>query len=177
VALAPDDAFARATLGLYRTWWRADLDRGLEELQLAVQLNPNLANCHAGLGANLALRGDLAAAREQIDIALRLSPRDPSKASWRAQYCLGALLNGRYEEVVAEGTTALTEFPDSAVLYGGRAAALAQLGRISEAQADVAHVLRLLPGQTVEVVRRQMPPVPNVDRFLEGLRLAGLPEA
>ena len=64
-----------------------------------------------------------------------------------------------------------------------RAAALAQLGRIAEAREAVAQLLRLAPDLTVRHARLQFnaggqgfPSPTFVDRYCEGMRMAGLPE-
>ncbi len=52
------------------------------------------------------------------------------------------------------------------------------MGRIDEARAAFDRYSRLVPGQTVETVRAQVPfkRPEDMERFLEGLRESGMPE-
>jgi hypothetical protein len=56
-------------------------------------------------------------------------------------------------------------------------AALAQSGRIDDAQWEVAEILTLDPGVTIASERKITPYAkPSLERYLDGLRKAGLPE-
>jgi hypothetical protein len=57
-----------------------------------------------------------------------------------------------------------------------RAAVLVELGRIDEAGADVQALLAMQPGATISEVKRYLHSMPNLDRYLDNLRRAGLPE-
>jgi adenylate cyclase len=72
----------------------------------------------------------------------------------------------------------MREYPSYATAYRQRAAALAALGRIEEAHADMATLLRLLPGLTISQVRIRVPikEPEAMERWLDALREAGLPE-
>jgi len=50
------------------------------------------------------------------------------------------------------------------------------LGRSEEARQDIDRLLELIPGNTISQVREQLSFFPDLERFLEGLRKAGLPE-
>jgi hypothetical protein len=51
-----------------------------------------------------------------------------------------------------------------------------ELGRLDEARADIRALLAMRPGATISEVRRYLDFMPNLDRYLDSLRLAGLPE-
>jgi hypothetical protein len=57
-----------------------------------------------------------------------------------------------------------------------RAATLVELGRIDEARADVQALLAMQPGATISEVRRYLDFMPDLDRYLDNLRRAGLPK-
>jgi adenylate cyclase len=52
----------------------------------------------------------------------------------------------------------------------------AELGRLEEAQTEMAEVLRLTPNASLEVVRQSLPfkDPADIERMLDGLRKAGL---
>lgn len=59
------------------------------------------------------------------------------------------------------------------------AANLAQLGRLDEAQAEAAKLLRIDPKYTIDGTQRQLAQfkrIEDIEHFLDGLRRAGLPE-
>jgi len=66
--------------------------------------------------------------------------------------------------------------PPNASLLRARAATLVELGRIDEARTDIQALLAIRPGATVSEARRVLDYMPNLDRYLDSLRRAGLPE-
>ena len=87
---------------------------------------------------------------------------------------------GRYEEAVDWAKQSVRLNPDAFIVHRALAASNAQLGRIDEARAALAEVLRLDPNLTLEKVKRQTAAVgwdPDViEPYIAGLRKAGLPE-
>ena len=85
---------------------------------------------------------------------------------------------GRYDDALVHLDAALHMAPGYIAAYRWRAAALANLGRLDEARATLAEHDRFQPGQTTAIVRAGSNYVrsPETDRYLDGLRLAGMPE-
>jgi adenylate cyclase len=176
VALDPDDAVAHLVLGVVYAYADNEIEQGLAEVELALHLNPNLALGHGIALDVMILKGDLEAARTHMETASRLSPRDPMRTSWLLVYNTGAYAAGHYEEVVERADEVFRLSPDSPGIFRQRAAALAMLGRTDEARQDIDRLLELIPGNSISQVREQLPWFPDLERFLEGLRKAGLPE-
>ena len=179
VALDPDDALAHASLSRSFAYYdsEADFESAIAEARLALRLNPNLAVGHGVLCGILALTGDLEAARKHLETAIRLSPRDPDIPLRLVAYNVGAFAAGEYEDVIRNAARAIRSNPDYPAPYRQRAASLAMLGRLDEARRDIDRLLALIPGITIKQVREQLLSFfPNLDRFLQGLRMAGLPE-
>jgi hypothetical protein len=122
--------------------------------------------------------GEYAASRASGDLAVALSPRDPSKAFWLGGVGIGAYVAGEYEDCVANCRRVLADHPGYASSMRQEAAALAMLGRKEEATASLQRLLERMPGLTVEQVRHMVPVryAEDQERWLEGLRRAGLPE-
>ena len=115
---------------------------------------------------------------ESLERALRLSPFDPLgfiNATWLAQAHLAAR---RFEQAIEWADTALHKQPRNIVAVRAKIIALAYLGRLDEARAELGRMLALYPGLTIVAFR---PTTAAFDpEFVEfafaGLRMAGLPE-
>ena len=184
----------------------AMLDRAYELAAKAVQLDGNLPEAHAHLGwvllfkrqhdaaiaefecaftlnsnfvdhrfANvLAHAGEAARAIELLHANIRLDPFRPIHLGYlgHAYYMLG-----RYADAVPPLRECTSRLPNYQILHLWRAAAHAQLGRSTEAEA--AEILRIWPGFTIAKFK----PIAvyrnpeDAEHLFDGLRRAGLPEA
>jgi tetratricopeptide (TPR) repeat protein len=175
ISIDDRDAWAHTALGLVDLISRR-YDDAIRRLKRAVQLNPSLANAYGALGQALALAGEYAPAVEQINKAIRLSPRDPFLVYWFGHLGLAAFAEERYDVACEWGTKIIQENPHFPGGYRLLAASYGQLGRIKEAHAALKEMLLLMPGMTIDDVRKQVPfkdPV-HMERYLDGLRKAGL---
>jgi adenylate cyclase len=175
VAIDDRDAWAHTALGLVDLISRRH-DDAIRRLKRAVQLNPSLANAYGALGQALTLAGECAEAVEQINKAIRLSPRDPFLVYWFAHLSMAVFAEGHYDVACQWGAKVLQENPSFPGGHRLMAAIYGQLGRIEEAQAALKELLLLMPGMTIDDVRKQVPfKNPNhMERYLDGLRKAGL---
>jgi class 3 adenylate cyclase len=137
----------------------------------AIALNPNDAHAIAGLGRALAALGRCDEALDRVREAIRLNPYHPE---WYWQV-LGTVLfsAGRYAEA-AEALSRMTRGGFWSRCY--LAACLAQLDRIEEAAAAIDEARRLRPDCSLAKIRPRDISRDDRERFIEGLRRAGLPE-
>jgi tetratricopeptide (TPR) repeat protein len=147
-------------------------------LDRALALNPNAAHAWTHRGAIYALRNQPEAAIEAIERARRLSPFDPY-ASHCAFVIAFAHLAARRLELAIEWTDrALHDQSRNVSAMRVKVVALAHLGRLDEARAELSRVLAIYPKLTIarfrEYAHFQAPEV--LQLFVSGLRLAGLPE-
>ncbi len=102
------------------------------------------------------------------------------KAQWLANMSWAHYGAGRYEEAVDWAKQSIRVNPDAVVAHSALAASNAQLGRIDEARAALAEVLRIWPDHTLEKNKRQLVDfgfdADVIDHSIDGLRKAGLPE-
>lgn len=177
VSLDPNDARAQSMLGMAALFNR-DFDAAFDHLHLAIRLNPSLANAHGILASVYGVSGDYEAAKASFDRAVALSPRDRSEAFWSAGVGMGAYVAERYEDCVAISRRVLRDHPGFASSMRQLTAALAMLGRKDEAAVALQKLLDRMPGLTVSQVRHIVPVRASDDheRWLEGLRRAGLPD-
>lgn len=177
ISLDDTDATGHGMLGMAELFGR-NFDAGYEHLQKGISLNTNSAVGHGNMSAYYGVMGDYEQAQLSRQKAFALSPRDPLRAFWRGGEGIGAYLAGAYEACVQNAREGLKEAPGYASLMRQEAAALAMLGREDEARASMDRLLHQMPELKVSQVRHMVPVryPEDHERWLEGLRRAGLPE-
>jgi TolB-like protein len=177
--LAPDDAWVLGLAGFQTYFLGNDLDGGLELIQRARGLNPNLAILWGGNGFLEICLGNLEVGIQQIERAMRLSPLDPSMSLWDHGIAMAHFAAGRDAEAVLWATKALREIgnenPNTLVLLAG---SHAFLGDNEEAEKAVTRLRRARPDWRVSYLPdlRTIRRPEHQRRYIEGLRRAGLPE-
>jgi len=146
-------------------------------LHRALDLDPNSMFARGYLGVSYGFGGDYETTLPHLDEAMRLSPRGPLLVIWRLCRGWSALTAERYEQAVEFATQACeanSEFPD---IYAVLAAANGQLGWAAGARVALDELLKRMPGLTAsdERLNRPFARVADRERFLEGLRKAGMP--
>ncbi|HVH73904.1 MAG TPA: adenylate/guanylate cyclase domain-containing protein [Stellaceae bacterium] len=176
VAADASDAMAHTSLAIF------DLFSGRHEearrrLDVALDLDPNSVFARGYLGACYAFAGNYEAACPQLDEALLLSPRGPLVAIWRLCKGWAALSAERFEEAIdfaAQAGEANPEFPD---IYAVLASTNGHLGRAAAAGEALDQLMHRMPNLTAsdDRLKRPFARVADRERFLEGLRKAGMP--
>jgi TolB-like protein len=177
VALDDRDANAHRALGLANLFLRRFED-AFSSLETAIDLDPNNAAAHGALAGVLALAGRRDEAVERVATAMRLSPRDPFKYLWLLWRGKAEFAAEHHDEAAEWARKSLQINPDFPGGHRLLASIYGQTGRIDEARAALDQYLRLVPGQTVETLRTQVPfkRPEDMERYLDGLRKAGMPE-
>jgi len=151
------------------------VDRALAEARRSLALAPNLAPGHHTVARMLTFTGDPAGAVNTLDAYMRLDPLYPDMALHflaEARFSLG-----QFDEAVTALKQRLERSPDSATSLALLASCYGHLGRIDEARAAWAQVMKIAPNFSIERQRRILP-YRNPDDFerrVEGLRKAGIP--
>jgi len=171
IALDPSEAEAHWLLA---EAYLADgqYERSEAAFERALALNPNHADLLAGWGYASVILGEPERGIEFIEKAMRLNPHYPD---WYDR-SLGtaAYMSRRYDDAIA-AFRKVTQHVIQNRLY--LAASYAQLGRLEEAQAEVAEAMALDPGISVEKLSRietYRNPA-DLEHLRDGLRKAGLP--
>jgi TolB-like protein len=177
VTIDESNAWGHTALGFVELFSNRH-DEAIRRLEHAIELSPNDANAHGFLSMTLALAGDYDGAVAQVNEAMRLSPRDPFLALWYNSRSVAAFVGKRYEEAVVWAKKTNEENPRFPGAYRLLTSSCGQLGRLDEAKVAREKLLRLAPGMTIATTRKQVPwkNPDDRDRYLEGLRKAGLPE-
>jgi TolB-like protein len=182
LSLVPDHASGNMYLGCVYILTK-HAAQGIAECEHALALDRNLAGGHAIVGLGKIFIGRPEETDAHIAEALRLSPRDMLAYIWMTHAGVARNYLGDYEQAVAwcrRSIEANRNYPHACFML---AAALAELGRLDEAQTAVKAGLALNPSYSVSRVRAAWTPrsdhptyLVQTKRVLEGLRKAGVPE-
>jgi DNA-binding SARP family transcriptional activator/TolB-like protein len=178
VAMDPNDARALTLAGHVRGFLMKRAPEAAALHERAISLNPNLAIAWCFSGFALSYMGDQETALARMTQAIHLSPSDPHLFFFQAAIVMPYLLRGEYRAAAVAGRKAVELNPWFSSSFKGYLAALGHLGCAKDATSVMARLLKLEPGFTVrDAIRRSPMSLPeDVERYAEGLRLAGLPE-
>ncbi len=152
-------------------------DRGIAELERAIEINPNYSTAWGSLGTMLCFAGRPAEGIINNEIAIRSDPLNPSIFFRYAGLALGHYLTGGYERAAEWAKKSIQRNRNWYLGHVYFIAALAQLDRINEAQFALQEYLNLFAKASISELQRL--PFKNASDFehlSSGLRKAGLPE-
>jgi TolB-like protein len=178
IELGRDDPVALAAGGFALAYVGGDFDAGATFIDRATALNPNFSGAWHASGWVRHYLGDDELAIEHLAHATRLSPLDPLMYQIATVTGLAHFSAGRHDDASSWAAKALQEQPDFIVALRLFVASSALAGRLGEAQAATAKLLKLNPelrisNSMVHIGRRVSA---FLSRYEEGLRKAGLPE-
>jgi TolB-like protein len=178
VDLGKNDAVALTRGGHVLAHFDGDFDNGIDLIDRALVLNPNLAAAWF-LGAYLrALRGEPEEAIERFAHAMRLSPLDSEMFRMQAGMALAHLVARRFDIASSLAEKASRGLPVFLLAVSIIAASHALAGRMDEARRAMEHLRKLDPALHLSALqdwlRFKRPE--DAALFAEGLRRAGLPE-
>ena len=179
VALGRDDAAALSYGGYALAYVAGELDAGDTFVDLALNLNGNLANAWGASGWLKTCLGDYDIGIKRAEFAIRLSPLDPRKFAWQFSIALANLLAGRFDQAAEWATRSLHHQPTYLAPLRVAAASYALAGRLDDARRVVKRLRELDPGVRLSTLRDVLPPIrksEDLATYIEGLRMAGLPE-
>ncbi|MFZ2105914.1 MAG: guanylate cyclase, partial [Roseiarcus sp.] len=150
------------------------------ETDAAIADDRNLAEAYASAGLWKLFVGRAAEGFIGIETALRLSPHDPTRFSWEFEICALHAYLAQWDQAIEWCRKSLATQP-YILSFLTISAAYAWAGRDADAHAAVSELLKLKPGFTVQTwakVKRSDNPtyLLGLQRIVEGLRKAGLPE-
>jgi len=178
VSLDPNEPMAHFSLGRVLLFG-GEAEMAIDEMRSAIAINPNFAGGHYGLGLSYYYgMGQADEAIPPLSTAIRLNPRGPLR--WMPLVIKGSALRhlGQHDEAIANCRQAC-QVPDAGYLpYMHLAAALAEAGRTSEAQAAVDQATHLQPAFSINFLRNQFMrhSETTLNSLLDSLRKAGVSE-
>ena len=155
--------------------YRGRLEDALAAFELALRLNPNFSVALGYYGLVLSWMGRWREGAEAAHRAVRLSPHDPFSAIYNGVAAFAAFVEGDYGEAIRlsrEGVRLRSDF------VGGHrvlTAAAGMAGDTALAAQALQELRRAQPNISLAWVATQLPlRDEELDRFVEGLRRAGL---
>jgi len=178
----PDHALGHMLLGLVDICTKRATE-GVAECEHALALDRNLADPHAFIGIAKIFIGRAEETEVHVGEALRLSPRDTMAYTWMAYAGVAKNHIGDYEQAVAWCRRAIEANRNFPLPHFALACAFAQLGRLDDAHSAVKAGLALNATFTISRLRASWAAVSDhptylagLERILEGMRKAGVPE-
>jgi adenylate cyclase len=174
VQLDPVLPIVHAHLGMVLTF-EGQHDQSIAEFEKAIALNPNLTDWRFGLA--LFRAGQPSRAIRVIETHMRYDPFYVPAAA--GQLGIARYMLKEYSQALPPLRECASRVPGYMLGHVYLAANLAQLGRLEEAYAEAAEVLRIDPKYTIDGTqrRRALYKRPeDAEHLFDGLRKAGLPE-
>jgi adenylate cyclase len=177
VAADPENAAALAIAAWAYSTLGVRFEQSLDLANRALALHPNSVHVRSFCGWVFHYLGDSLRAIEQFEAARCLSPVDPKSYFPMLGLAVAHFFARHFEETVALTGRILTEVPTHNVARRYRAAALAHLNRIEEANAAIAELLKAQPDSNLRSARSSGFHDPRMtELYVTGLERAGLPE-
>jgi DNA-binding SARP family transcriptional activator/TolB-like protein/Tfp pilus assembly protein PilF len=175
--LDPDNS---EVMGIYAHTlsWKREFDSALHFFDRSLRLNPNLAYIWALSAATYCYIGEPDNALRRLSRYLELAPLDPYFNFFENAYTIAYTFKRDYERAVVVGRRVTKTNPEFINGYKPLIASLGHLGRRDEARRYLKKLLSLEPDFTIDKFGKGYPFKFDRDRenYLEGLRLAGVPE-
>ena len=175
VALDGTSAIAVMRLGWAQTWLRR-FDQAVANLEKAIALAPNNAEVYSTLGNILNYCGNPEKGLKMLEKAFSIDTFVPPL--WEYQIGHSYLLLRQYDEALTKLHRAVERAPMIGAFYLFLAWVYVELDRLDDARDAINTAMEIPPRYTVTEVARIFPYRVDEDRnrFLDGLRKAGLPE-
>ena len=178
----PNDAMAHFVKGEIQRAKGRNVEVAVSAYEAAIALNPSLAPAYGGLGGAQIRVGRSAEAFAPLQMAIKLSPRDPLLNTWYFYICHAHSHLGQDVPAIEWCRKSIAVKPFW-IAYVDLAASYAWTGRQSEAQAAVAELRRMRPDYTVAGWLKDGNGwsdntvfLTEFQRIAEGLSKAGLPD-
>jgi adenylate cyclase len=177
VSIDPENASVLAVAAWAYSTLGVRFEQSLELANHALALHPNSVHIRSFCGWVFNYFGESLKAIEQFEEARRLSPVDPKSYFPMLGLAAAHFFASHFDETVNLTGRILAEVPTHNVARRYRAAALGHLGRIDEARAVIADLLKAQPSSNLRSSRSSVFRDPRMSElYIGGLERAGLPE-
>jgi adenylate cyclase len=178
MALDPNNAEAMAIYGHICSFLHKDFESALEFFDRALRLNPNSAFIWALSAPTYCYVGKPGIALRRMEHYRHLAPFDPCSSWYENFFTVTHMFNGDYDQAVSVGRRLIKFHPGFSNAFKPLIASLGHLGRRDEAKPYIDGLMLLEPNFTLEHFAQVYPfkLASDRERYVEGLRLAGVPK-
>lgn len=178
IELDDSDAFVLAVAGHVFAFLHRQHEYAEQLFERALEINENSVFAWGMSALTYCYLGRADEAMERTRRAWRLSPFDPFNYHFLGAAGLAAFVAARYEEAVVWLRKAVRANRRFVPTQRHLVTSLAHAGREDEARAAAAELLALDPSFSINKLRSWYPlrPPENLERYLAGLKMAGLPD-
>jgi TolB-like protein/class 3 adenylate cyclase len=178
IELDNDDPSVLALAGAALAYVVGEVEEGAVLASRAITLDPNLATARYWSGWTHLYLGDVGAAVEQFQIALRLSPLNPRIFIVQTGLAYAHFFAGRNEEASTWAATAVRQQPNHLGAQRIMMACNAMSGRVDEAREICARLMQLNPALRISRMKYRTPfrRAEHIERLAQAYRIAGMPE-
>ena len=168
-------AFAHARLGWILAFLRK-FDDALNSFETAIKLAPNDAEVLAYYGEILNYADQPERGLEMVEKGIRLDPLGPP--NWEFHRGHSYYKMHRHDEAISSIRHSISRGPEFPITYLYLAVLYGELGRRDDAMQMVNSALQRSPNFSINTIRKVVPHKSEKEsqRFLDGLRTAGMPE-
>ena len=179
IALTLDDrdSFGYFALGRVCTLL-GDRDRAISALEKSIDLNPNSAPSNYGLGMALYWFGRSEEAIPLFTRAIRLSPHDPQLWTFHMLRSNAHIMLDEFDLAIIDARAAIQAKSDHFLPHLAMVCACSLAGRNDETRAAYDRACQLNPKLSTTFIKSMIGTLhsPYLEKFLDGLRKAGMPE-
>lgn len=175
IALDDTDAWAYCALG-FACFTSKRPEEAIAHYRKAIDLDPSFALAHGYLALQMAFAGCSEEAIAAAENAIRLSPQDPELFHFQVAIATAHFVDGRYLEAVEWAEKSHTERPGTPGPLRLLAAAHGLQGHTHEAQKVFEKITAISPHISETGIRTAIHfgRPEDLERYIEGLRIAGL---
>ena len=176
VALDDLDCFCHCALGRVLCLTHHN-DEAVAALDVSLELNPSFAQAYFAQGFNFLWYGREIEAETLLDRATMLSPRDSHISSFHHVRSWTHFSLAEYDIAVEFARRATRQSNVTYQAFATLAASLGLLGERAQAEAVAVELLQRKPNYSTATARQELffcNDVGFIDRFVEGLRIAGI---